>query len=74
MYNDSVIKLQKAGYVFLRKRDYQVGSEQMSYGIVQSKEFGKWTLVEKFPTKAARKRRLLELSKKSNILIDEGEL
>jgi hypothetical protein len=70
MYNASVVKLQKAGYIFLRERDIRGRNERINYAIMQSKEFGSWTLLETFTTKAARKRRLLELSKEAMILID----
>jgi hypothetical protein len=68
MDKKSVEKLQEAGYVFLRERDIPGKSGRTNYAIMQSKEFGVWTILEKFETKAARKRKLKELSELSFIL------
>jgi hypothetical protein len=68
MNRKSVEKLQKAGYVFLRSRDCAA-----YYAIMQSKVFGSWTLLEKFATKAARRRRLAELIEQPDMLIEFDE-
>ena len=70
MNKTSIEKLQKAGYIFLRERDIPGKCGRVNYAIMQSKEFGTWSILEKFETKAARKRRIDDLSKENNILID----
>jgi hypothetical protein len=68
MNKKSVIKLQEAGYIFIRERDITGRDGRMIYAIMQSQEFGSWTLLEKFETKAARMRRITELCELDNIL------
>jgi hypothetical protein len=70
MNKRSVEKLQEAGYVFLRERDIPGKCGVTHYAVMQSREFGVWTVLEKFDKKVARKRRLEELSRLSNILTD----
>jgi hypothetical protein len=70
MNKESVEKLQRAGYVFLRERDIPGKCGVMHYAIMQSKTFGNWSILEKFDKKVARKRRLKQLSELSNILTD----
>ena len=68
MTKQSVEKLQNAGYVFLRERDIPGKQGRTNYAIMQSGDFGVWTILEKFETKAARTRRLKELEKESHII------
>jgi hypothetical protein len=68
MNSISVSKLLKAGYIFIRERDIVGKDGRTSYAIMQSASFGSWTLLEKFATKAARKRKLAELEKSPLIL------
>jgi hypothetical protein len=69
MDNTSIIKLQEAGYIFLRPRDIETKAG-MNYAIMQSREFGAWSMLEKCATKADRARRMKELSELSMFLID----
>jgi hypothetical protein len=66
MQNKSVIKLQKAGYIFLRLQD-----QEGVYIIKYSDSFGAWKTLEKFKTKASRLRRLNELLEEEKYLFDE---
>lgn len=56
MEKQSVIKLQKAGYIFLR-----VDERDNAIIIKYSDDFGVWETLEKCKSKAACKRRLMEL-------------
>ena len=67
----SVEKLQNFGYVFLRKRDIPGEGGKIDYAIMQSKIFGRWSISEKFGTKAARERRLQILDNLSNTIIEK---
>ncbi|MDR2286540.1 MAG: hypothetical protein LBE04_03560 [Prevotellaceae bacterium] len=68
MNKQSVLKLQEAGYIFIRERDIPGKTGRTNYAIMQSKEFGVWTILERFETKAARSRRITELETQKNYL------
>jgi hypothetical protein len=69
MEKKSTEKLLNAGYTFLRVREIQgKPGVRTTYAIMQSKEFGSWTLLEKCETKAACRRRLKELEEQPLIL------
>jgi len=68
MEKASVIKLQEAGYVFIRPQDYEGKSGKKKYAIKQSGEFGVWKILEFFDTKAARERAIKQLVELNNIL------
>ena len=68
MESASVIKLQEAGYSFLRvdeKRDDT--NKTVSYIIKISSEFGSWRKLNELPTKAATKRELERLVEKKEL-------
>ncbi|MDR1883710.1 MAG: hypothetical protein LBR26_13140 [Prevotella sp.] len=67
MEKNSVEKLLKAGYVFLRADDGGWNKER-KYRIRYSDCFGTWKVLEKFPTKAARDRRIKELMEEDKYL------
>jgi hypothetical protein len=69
MNKQSVEKLQQVGYIFIRERDIPGKSGRTNYAIMQSKEFGVWTILEKFETKAARSRRIKQLNLEDKILM-----
>ena len=69
MTKKTVEKLQKAGYVFLRTRDIPGKSGRTNYAIMQSEDFGRWTVLEKFETKAARDRCLKELDENPRMVV-----
>ena len=73
MTKTSVRKLQDAGYVFIRTRDIPGKCERINYAIMQSKTFGKWTILEKFDTKSARERHLNALDELPNTIVDKYE-
>jgi hypothetical protein len=63
MEKRSVIKLQEAGYIFLR-----VDEREEGIIIKYSDDFGVWKTLEKCKSKAACKRRLNELVKTDKYL------
>ena len=69
----SVVKLQDAGYVFIRTRDIPGKCGRINYAIMESKEFGRWTVLEKFETKAARERHLNALDELPNTIVEKYE-
>jgi hypothetical protein len=60
MESKSVIKLQEAGYVFLRVEERKEDGKKI-YIIKQSKQFGSWTYLERCKSMAACDRRMKEL-------------
>ena len=63
MERNSTEKLLTAGYIFLRKEDSTNTkcASGIKYIIKASERFGTWKMIEAFPSKAARDRRLKEL-------------
>ena len=65
MEANSMIKLMKAGYTFIRPDD------QPNIRIKYKKQgSGDWKTLEKFPTKAARDRRVRELLLEPDVIMD----
>jgi hypothetical protein len=68
MESDSVIKLQKAGYSFLRVEERTDDkTKKVRYIIKYSNEFGSWKKLNEYPSKAATKRELDRLIKDENL-------
>jgi hypothetical protein len=72
MTKKSVVKLQDAGYEFLRLRTEEDKSGKTKRCIYQSKEFGTWKKIAEFATKKACLEHLCLLENLSNVLVESN--
>ena len=70
MTSTSVIKLQKAGYSFIRVQEDTDKDGKKKYIIKQSTTFGAWTHFDTCVSKAACERMLKELDEDPKFIID----
>ena len=70
MTKQSKEKLLKAGWTLYRKRDIPGKCGRTNYAIMQCKNFGVWTMLNKYDTKTPRDKQLKNIDELDNTIVE----